>query len=114
MAGPGYPPLFVINVHIEMPTTFEPSFLPTEGRQPPWKLEKYAHLYASYTCLIQQQGDKLRGNTVEMTAAYEQVAAEFATEQRNYARNVPGSSYVLADLNEYARRCRGEPQSFEE
>jgi hypothetical protein len=49
-----------------------------------------------------------------MNHAYNQVAAEFATEQHDFAQNKSGTSYVLADLNEYSRRCNSTPQSFEE
>lgn len=45
--------------------------------------------------------------------AYNQVAAEFAKEQ-NATKNKMGASFILADLNEYDRRCNMIPKSFEE
>ena len=57
----------------------------------------------------------MRHDTQRMQEAYNQVAAEFDAEQHNFARNIPGTSYVLADLNEYARRFTTiHPESFEE
>lgn len=57
----------------------------------------------------------MRADTQRMQEAYNHVAAEFDAEQLNFARNIPGTSYVLADLNEYARRCTViRPESFEE
>jgi len=89
------------------------SFLPSEGRQTPQKLEDYAKLYASYTNLIQRQADMMRHNPEAMKNAYDRVAAEFAAEQLN-AQNKLGTQEVLADLNEYARRCDINPNSFDE
>jgi len=48
-----------------------------------------------------------------MQRAYAQVAAEFAMEQYS-ANNKMGASFILSDLNEYARRCNKIPNSFEE
>lgn len=97
-----------------MMSLFHHSFLPTTGPQPPSKLENYAHLYATYTNLIQQQENAMRHDLQAMEYAYNQVAAEFATEQHDFAQNKSGTSYILADLNEYARRCNSTAQSFEE
>lgn len=92
---------------------YDHSFLPTGGRQPWQKLEEYAQLYFRYTNLIQLQGDMMRQDTEAMQHAYEQVAAEFTMEQ-NAATNKIGASFILADLNEYSRRCSTDPKSFVE
>lgn len=94
---------------------FDPSFLPTQGSEIPLKLEKYAQVYAKYTKIIQDQGVAMRHDTQEMSKAYDQVAAEHAAEQAKFAtNNFMGPSSILADLNEYARRCDIKPKSFEE
>jgi len=93
---------------------FDPSFLPTPGCQSRLKLETYAQLYATYTHLIQLQGDAMRHDSQRMEGAYHQVAAEFTAEQNTFAQNNSGPSYILADLNEYANRCGVQPQTFEE
>ena len=49
---------------------YDRSFLPTEGRQPQEKLEKYAQIYSKYTKLIELQGDELRQNTERAQRAY--------------------------------------------
>ncbi len=92
---------------------YGPSFLPTSGRQPQQKLEQYAQLYAAYTNIIQHQSDAMRNNPEAMQRAYAQVAAEFAMEQCS-ANNKMGASFILSDLNEYARRCNTISNSFEE
>ena len=92
---------------------YDRSFLPTGARQPRQKLEGYAQLYASYTNVIQHQGEVMRVDMGAMQCAYDQVAAEFAMEQYS-ANNKMGASFVLADLNEYARRSNIIPNSFEE
>jgi hypothetical protein len=97
-----------------MPQVFDSSFLPTQGRQSPQKLNNYAQLYTTYTNLIQQQGDAMRHDMQRMEEAYHQVAAEFAAEQNAFAQNHSGTSYILADLNEYARRCDIYPRTFRE
>lgn len=89
------------------------SFLPTGARQPQQKLERYAQLYAKYTNAIQLQGNAMRHDMEGMQRAYDQVAAEFAMEQHS-ANNKMGAPFVLADLNEYARRFNKTPNSFEE
>jgi hypothetical protein len=48
-----------------------------------------------------------------MQRAYAQVAAEFAMEQHS-ANNKMGASFILSDLNEYARHCNTISNSFEE
>ena len=97
-----------------MQPPFDKSFLPTQGRQGRQKLEFYAQLYAQYTNLIQQQGDAMRHDMQRMEAAYNDVAAEFNAEQKVYAKNRGGPSYILADLNEYAKRCDVRPRTFQE
>jgi hypothetical protein len=98
-----------------MPQDFDLSFLPTKGRrQQQLKLDVYAQLYVNYINVIQQQGDAMRHDMQKMEAAYHQVASDFAYEQSNFAHNRSGPSYVLADLNEYARRCDLPPQNFKE
>jgi len=92
---------------------YDRSFLPTGARQPQEKLERYAQLYAAYTNLIELQGAAMREDTVARQRAYDQVAAEFAMEQHS-ADNKIGAAFVLADLNEYARRSNMTPNSFEE
>ena len=96
-----------------MESLFNPSFLPTQGHETRQKLEHYAQLYATYTTLIEVHASAMRHNPQKLAQAYDRVAAEFAAEQA-IAKNVPGSSFVLADLNEYARRCRVVPKTFEE
>ena len=97
-----------------MQPVFHSSFLPTQGRQSHLKLDKYAQLYATYTDIIQQQGDAMRHDTPRMEEAYHQVTAEVVAEQNAFAQNQFGTSYILADLNEYARRCHMDPRTFEE
>jgi hypothetical protein len=97
-----------------MPQILSMSFLPTQGRQQHQKLDYYAQLYVKYTTLFQQQGDAMRHDMQKMEAAYHQVAAEFTAEQNAYAKNKLGAEYVLADLNEYARRCDICPQTYKE
>lgn len=91
------------------------SFLPVLAgrRQSQQKLETYAQLYARYTNLIQLQGDMMHQDMERVQHAYNQVAAEFAKEQ-NATKNKMGASFILADLNEYDRRCNMIPKSFEE
>ena len=55
----------------------------------------------------------MRRDTAQAQYAYQQVTAEFGREQ-SAAANKTGTSYVLADLNEYERRCNTIPKSFEE
>jgi len=81
------------------------SFLSTGGPETRGKLENYVQLYATYTSLIQCQGDVMRQDTLAMKDAYDKVAAEFAADQNIFAKNTLGTSDILADLNEYARRC---------
>ncbi len=90
------------------------SFLPTGDPETRGKLENYAQLYTTYTRLIQCQGDAMRQDTLAMKDAYDKVATEFAAEQNIFAKKTLGTSDILADLNEYARRCSVTPQSFEE
>lgn len=109
--------------HVHIPNTlchqqssmpvYDHSFLPTEGRQPRQKLERYAQLYTRHSNLIQTQADRMRRDTAQAQYAYQQVTAEFGREQ-SAAANKTGTSYVLADLNEYERRCNTIPKSFEE
>ena len=56
----------------------------------------------------------MRHDMQSMEGAYHQVAAEFAAEQNAFAQNHSGTSYILADLNEYARRCDIYPETFQE
>jgi hypothetical protein len=93
---------------------FDNSFLPTPGRQNRQKLDTYAQLYVTYTNLIQEQGDVMRHDMQRMERAYNEGAAEFVSEQKSFARNEMGNSFVLADLNEYAKRCDKNPQTFRE
>jgi len=98
-------------------SVYDHSFLPAaSGKRQPQKLERYAQLYARYTNLIQLQGDMMRQDTERMQRAYDQVAAEFAKEQQeqNTTKNKMDDSFVLADLNEYDRRCNTIPKSFED
>jgi hypothetical protein len=76
-------------------------------------LDRYAQLYAKYTNLIQHQGDMMIQDSGRMQQAYNQVGAEFTAEQKT-TKNEMGASFVLADLNEYDRRCSILPKSFEE
>lgn len=55
----------------------------------------------------------MRGDPEQAQHVHHQVTAEFAMEQATVA-NKMGASYVLADLNEYERRCNTNPKSFEE
>ena len=110
------PPLIPVNIETlchQHSTMLDRSFLPTSGRQPQQKLEQYAQLYVAYSTMIQRQGDAMRNNPEAMQRAYAQVAAEFAMEQYS-ANNKMGASFILSDLNEYARRCDKIPNSFEE
>jgi hypothetical protein len=91
---------------------FDQSFLPTQGHQSRQKLDLYAELYTTYTNLIQQQGDAMRHDMQKMKAAYNNVTAEFIAEQKGFAQNKEGTSYILADLNVYARRCDVRPRNF--
>jgi hypothetical protein len=45
-----------------------------------------------YSDLIQTQGDEMRRNPRHMQTAYDQVAAEFAAEQRDFANDNLGDS----------------------
>ena len=96
-----------------MPPPFDKSFLPTQTqrRQSRQKLDLYAQLYTGYTNLIQQQGDSMRHDMEKMEAAYRDVASEFTAEQA-FAQNKLGTSYILNDINEYARRCDTCPKTF--
>ena len=94
---------------------FDLSFLPTQRSEIPTKLENYAQVYVKYTKIIQDQGVAMHHDTQEISKAYEQVAAEHAAEQAKFAtNNLIGPSSILADLNEYARRCDIKPKSFQE
>jgi hypothetical protein len=93
---------------------FDRSFLPTQGRQTHQKLDSYAQLYTTYTNLIQQQGDAMRHDMQKMEAAYNNVTAEFIAEQKAFAQHKEGTSYIFADLNEYARHCDVRPRNFQE
>ena len=55
----------------------------------------------------------MRHDTQRVQRAYDQVLAEFAGEQ-NTTKNGMGASSILADLNEYERRCNIIPISCEE
>ena len=93
---------------------YDHSFLPTSGGRQPWeKLERYAQLYARYSNPIQTQADRMCGYLEQAQHAHQRVTAEFAMEQATVV-NKMGASYVLADLNEYERRCNTNPKSFEE
>ena len=65
------------------------------------------------TLLFQQQGDAMRHDAQRVEMTYHQAAAEFAAEQVNL-QNKSGPSYILADLNIYAKRCNISPQTFQE
>jgi hypothetical protein len=96
-----------------MPQFFNHSFLQTQS-QSCQKLVSYAQLYATYTNFIQQQGDTMCHDMLKMEQAYHEVAAEFSAEQNTFVQNKLGASYILADLNKYARRCDVCPQTFQE
>lgn len=55
----------------------------------------------------------MRHDPQQMQQAYNLVAAEFTAEQL-LAPNIQENLRVLADLNEYARRCMSASESFEE
>lgn len=56
----------------------------------------------------------MRHDMQKMEAAYNNVTAEFIAEQKAFAQHKEGTSYILADLNEYARRCDVRPRNFQE
>ncbi len=79
------------------------------------EIEKYGRLYFEYTKLFEDHSAILRQDTKESSAAHARVSKEFEAE---FAGSLPASARSIKQIhsymNELARRCKVEAQSFDE
>ena len=95
-------------------TTCVPIML-TSRKLPRDEIEKYGRLYFEYTKLFEDHSAILRQDTKESSAAHARVSKEF---EAAFAGSLPASARSIKQIhsymNELARRCKVEAQSFDE